>query len=70
MILEGPTLYAEYADTRTRARARWRWSRLVSQNEFYAALATAAATVASSRASAPFHMQTMSTAEDDEEDGW
>ena len=68
MILESPTLYAEYADTRT--RARWRWSRLVSQNEFYAALAMAAATVASSRASAPFHMQTMSTLEDDDEDGW
>ena len=45
MILEGPTLYAEYADRHARGLATWRrlWrrrvARLVSQNEFYAALA-------------------------------
>ena len=74
MTLESPTLYAEYADTHARVGVGFGGgSRLVSQNEFYAALApptaTAAATVASSRASAPFHMQTMSTTEDDDDGG-
>ena len=52
MTLESPTLYAEYADTHARVGVGFGGgSRLVSQNEFYAALAppTATATVVVTR---------------------